>query len=174
MTSFVAGASQGNVEHHPEILAVIYAEWFTYIFAIWEEQFRSRLADFWDAQLDDKIRRSDILVDYFGDIRLINDFVHTKRICKESADAALLKWNFVQGQPIEISPQQMISLIDRFPRDELWTAPAPQPPGKSESAPGRINAHLFEDVKERPRELELKDNELAGAAFSSWLEANRG
>lgn len=29
MTSFVAGASQGNVEHHPEILAVIYAEWFT-------------------------------------------------------------------------------------------------------------------------------------------------
>jgi hypothetical protein len=91
MTSFVAGASQGNVEHHPEILAVIYAEWFTYIFAIWEEQFHGRLASFWDAKLDDKIRRSDILVDYFGDIRLIP----------------------------EISTEEMISLIELFPYDEL-------------------------------------------------------
>lgn len=28
MTSFVAGASQQSVEHHPEIQAVVYAQWF--------------------------------------------------------------------------------------------------------------------------------------------------
>ena len=76
MTSFVAGAGQQSVEHHPEIQAVVYAQWFTYAFAIWEEQFRGRLAKYWDSQTEEKIRRSDILVDFFGDIRLIrNDVV---------------------------------------------------------------------------------------------------
>ena len=173
MTSFVAGASQGNVEHHPEILAVIYAEWFTYIFAIWEEQFRGRLASFWDAKLDDKIRRSDILLDYFGDIRLIrNDFVHNKGICKESAETVVLQWGFTAGQPIEISTEKMISLIDLFPYDELLGPPTPQLSAGLKSIPGRLDAHLLEDVKDRASELGLSDNELAAAAFSSWLVAN--
>jgi hypothetical protein len=99
MTSFTAGANQGNVENHPEILAITYAQWFTYVFAIWEEQFRGRLANFWDAKLDGKIRRSDILVDYFGDIRLIrNDFVHNKGICDESANTVVLQWGFVAAR----------------------------------------------------------------------------
>lgn len=38
-----------SVEHHPEIQAVVYAQWFTYAFAIWEEQFRGRLAKYWDS-----------------------------------------------------------------------------------------------------------------------------
>jgi hypothetical protein len=62
MTLYVAGATEfDHVEHHPEILSVTYAQWFTYIFAIWEEHFRGRFARFWDSTLDEKIRRSDIL-----------------------------------------------------------------------------------------------------------------
>lgn len=172
MTSFVAGASQQSVEHHPEIQAVVYAQWFAYAFAIWEEQFRGRLAKYWDSQTDEKIRRSDILVDYFGDIRLIrNDVVHNKGICDESADTVVLRWGFVEGQSIEISAVQMISLIDLFPYAELRTAPTPQPPVGLKSVPGRLNAHLLEDVKDRARDLGLSDNELNAAAFSSWLEA---
>jgi hypothetical protein len=172
MTSFVAGASQQSVGHHPEIQAVVYAQWFTYAFAIWEEQFRGRSAKYWDSQTDEKIRRSDILVDYFGDIRLIrNDVVHNKGICDESANTVVLLWGFVEGQPIEISAEQMISLIDLFPYDELRAAPTPQPSAGLISVPGRLDAHLLEDVKDRARELGLSDNELNAAAYSSWLEA---
>ncbi|WP_137147399.1 hypothetical protein [Mycolicibacterium sp. CR10] len=171
MTSLVAGASQQSVEHHPEIQAVVYGQWFAYAFAIWEEQFRGRLAKYWDSQTDEKIRRSDILVDYFGDIRLIrNDVVHNKGICAESANTVVLRWGFVEGQPIEISAAQMISLIDLFPYAELRTAPNPQPSAGLKSAPGRLDARLLEDVKHRARELGLSDNELSAAAYSLWLE----
>ncbi|MGY4646285.1 hypothetical protein ACVWWN_000081 [Mycobacterium sp. URHB0021] len=100
MTTFAAGAAGvASVDHHPEILAVSYAQWFAYIFAIWEEQFRGRLAEFWDDQWDSKIRRSDILVDYFGDIRLIrNDFVHNKGICDESANAVTVEVQHVEDE----------------------------------------------------------------------------
>jgi len=172
MTLFVAGAGHANVEHYPEIRAITYAQWFTYVFAIWEEQFRGRLAKFWDSQMDEKIRRSDVLVDYFGDIRLIrNDFVHNKGICEYSANAVVLQWNFVADQPIEITTDQMISLIGLFPYDDLRRPPTPQPSSGLKSAPGRIDAHLLEDVKDRARQLGLSENELADAAFSQWLEA---
>ena len=172
MTSFVAGASRQSVKHHPEIQSVVYAQWFTYAFAIWEEQFRGRLAKYWDSQTEEKIRRSDILVDYFGDIRLIrNDVVHNKGICDESANTVVLQWGFVEGQPIEINAEQMISLIDLFPSNELRTAPTPQPSAGLKSVPGRIDAQLLEDINGRSRELGLSDNELIAAAFTSWLEA---
>jgi hypothetical protein len=174
MTVFTAGASGvAGVEHHPEILAVSYAQWFAYIFAMWEEQFRGRLAKFWDAHLDNKIRRSDILVDYFGDIRLIrNDFVHNKGVCDESANVVVLQWNFIKGQLIEIAARQMISLITFFPYTELRTPPTPQPSTGLKGAPGRVDAQLLEDVRQLARELDLSDNELASAAYSLWLQSN--
>jgi hypothetical protein len=139
-----------------------------------EEQFRARLAKYWDSQTDEKIRRSDILVDYFGDIRLIrNDVVHNKGICAESSHTVVLQWGFVEGPPIEISAEQMISLIDLFPCGELRSPPTPQPSAGRKSVPGRLDAQLLEDVKVRDRELGLSDNELNAAAYSSWLEANR-
>ena len=174
MTSFVAGAGQQSVEHHPEIQAVVYAQWFTYAFAIWEEQFRGRLAKYWDSQTEEKMRRSDILVDYFGDIRLIrNDVVHNKGICDESANTVVLRWGFVEGQPVEINAEHMISLIDLFPYDELRTAPTPQRSAGLKGVPGKLDAQLLEGVKDRARELGLSGNELNAAAFTAWLETNR-
>lgn len=116
MAACRAQPPQQSVEHHPEIQAVVYAQWFAYAFTIWEEQFRSRLARYWDSQTDAKIRRSDILIDYFGGIRIIrNDVVHNKGICDESANTVVLQWGFVEGQPIEISAEQMIS-VGRSPK----------------------------------------------------------
>lgn len=175
MTLYFAGAQQGStVDSYPEAQAVTYAQWFAYIFSLWEEQFRGRIANFFDKHTDETIRKSDVLVDYFGDIRLIrNDFVHNKGICKESAATVLLDWGFVEGQPLEVTTVQMISLIERFPRDELRAPPVANPPGKTKASPGRLNAHLFEDVKALAGERGLSDNALADAVFSSWLEANR-
>ena len=67
-------------------LTVTYAQWFAYMFAIREEQFRGRIARYFQNETGQTIRRrSDIVVDYFGAIHLIrNDFVHNKGVCYES------------------------------------------------------------------------------------------
>ena len=167
----VAGSAE--VDKYPEVQAVAYAQWFTYAFALWEEQFRGRIASYFDQHTDEKIRTSDVLIDYFGDTRLIrNDFVHNKGICKDSANLETLQWGLVRGQPIEISAEQMMSLIDLFPRDELRTAPSPQPPSEMQKVPGKVDPHLLEDAQERAQQLGLTDNQLLAVALSDWLARN--
>jgi len=168
--TIVTVAGQESVDNYPEVQAVAYAQWFSYAFALWEEQFRGRIANYFDQRVDEKIRKSDILVDFFGDIRLIrNDFVHNKGICKESANLQLLEWDLVRGRPIEISADQMMSLIDLFPRDELSNAPSPQPSSEMQRVPGKVDPGLLEDVQKRAREMGLTDNQLLNAALANWL-----
>ncbi|SPM40212.1 hypothetical protein MNAB215_2408 [Mycobacterium numidiamassiliense] len=169
---WMAVGGRQTLDNYPEVQAVAYAQWFAYAFALWDEQFRKRIAGYFDQRAEAKIRTSDVLIDYFGDLRLIrNDFVHNKGVCKESANAKVLRWA-VRGQPMEIKAEQMMSLIDLFPRDELRTAPTPQPAGEAQKIPGKVGAHLLEDVQQRARELELTDDELAEAALSAWLADN--
>ena len=95
---WMAGASRETVDNYPESQSFAYAQWFTYAFALWEEQFRGRIAQYFNSRMDNKIRPSDVLIPYFGDIRLIrNDFVHNKGICKESADTQVLRFAFTPG-----------------------------------------------------------------------------
>jgi hypothetical protein len=166
----VTVAGHESVDNYPEVQAVAYAQWFSYAFALWEEQFRGRIASYFDRRVDDKIRKSDVLVNYFGDIRLIrNDFVHNKGICKESANLKVLKWGLVRGGPIEISGEQMMSLIDLFPRDELRSAPSPQPPSEMQRVPGKVDPRLLEDIQERAQEKGLTDDQFLNAALTNWL-----
>ncbi|MCU1701334.1 MAG: hypothetical protein JWR34_7397 [Mycobacterium sp.] len=170
---WMAGAARETVDNYPESQSIAYAQWFTYAFALWEEQFRGRIAKYFDAEVDYKIRHSDVLIPYFGDIRLIrNDFVHNKGICKESADTQVLRFAFVKGQPLEITPHQMMFLVELFPHDELRTAPTPQPSGENVRVPGKVSPHLHEDVAKRARDLGISDNELLEQALDGWLTSN--
>jgi hypothetical protein len=169
-TVWMAGAGAEDVDNYPEAQSVAYAQWFTYAFALWEEQFRGRFADYFDSRTDERIRRSDVLIDYFGDIRLIrNDFVHNKGVCKESAGTQVLKWGFDSGQPMEITAAQMMSLVDLFPHDLLRMMPVPQPPGPGERVPGKVDPRLLEDVQSKARALGLGDNQLLDAVLRAWL-----
>lgn len=170
-TVWMAGAGSGNVDNYPEAQSIAYAQWFSYAYSLWEEQFRGRIANYFDSQTDDRIRRSDVLIDYFGDIRLIrNDFVHNKGVCKESAGAQVLKWEFECGQPMEITAAQMMSLVDLFPHDLLRLMPVPHPPGPGERVPGKVDPQLLEDVQSKARVLGLGDNQLLEAALRAWLD----
>ncbi|OBA65743.1 hypothetical protein A5633_03420 [Mycolicibacterium elephantis] len=170
---WMAGAGQKTVESYPEVQVVAYAQWFSYAYSLWEEQFRGRIAKYFDRQGETKVRSNDVLNDYFGDIRLIrNDFVHNKGVCKDSADVKVLKW-VERGKPMHITAEQMMSLIDLFPRDELRVAPQTrQPPGPPSKIPGKVDPQLLEDVQQRGRELQLTDDELAQSVLSAWLAAN--
>ncbi|SLI54513.1 Uncharacterised protein [Mycobacteroides abscessus subsp. bolletii] len=171
MTLIAFGADHASVDNYPEVQSVSYASWFAYAYALWEEQFRGRIAKCFDSPAS-RIRKSDVLVDYFGDIRLIrNDFVHNKRICKESVETAVLKWGLLSDEPIEVTAEQMFSLIDLFPRDELRKQPPPRAPSGRKPSPGWLDAHILEGVRQRARELGLSDNELADSAFTAWLNA---
>jgi len=166
----MAGGGRDTVDNYPEVQAVAYAQWFTYAFALWEEQFRGRFAAYFDQNSDECIRRSDVLIDYFGDVRLIrNDFVHNKGICKESANLKVLQWDLAVKSPIEISAAQMMSLIDLFPHDELRTTPRPRRPGETLRVPGKVHPHLLEDVLERAQTMGLSDSQMLEAALSGWL-----
>lgn len=170
---WMAGAGREIVNSYPEAQAVAYAQWFSHAFSLWEEQFRGRIAAWFDRQTPERIRGSDIRNDFFGDIRLIrNDFVHNKGICKDSAQLNRLEWGLSRRRPIEITPEQMLSLIDLFPRDELREVPAPSPPGDTVRVPGKVDPHVLEDVQRRARTLGLNDSELLGAALSEWLARN--
>lgn len=172
-TIWMAGAGQNDVDSYPEAQAIAYAQWFSYAFSLWEEQFRGRIAAYFDQHGAERIRGSDVRNDFFGDIRLIrNDFVHNKGRCKDSAQLKHLNWGMTRGQPIEITTAQMMSLIDLFPREELLKAPTPQPPGETLRVPGRVQPHLLEDARKRAQELGLNDNQLAEAALSDWLTRN--
>ena len=51
-------AGQESVDNYPEAQAVAYAQWFSYAFALWEEQFRGRIASYFDKRVDEKIHKS--------------------------------------------------------------------------------------------------------------------
>jgi hypothetical protein len=170
---WMAGAARATVDNYPESQSFAYTQWFTYAFALWEEQFRGRIADHFNNLEDTKFRHSDVLIPYFGDIRLIrNDFVHNKGICKDSADTEVLRWNFVKGQPLEITPMQMMHLVELFPHDELCTAPTPQPLGDAARISAKIDPHIHEDALARARELSMSDSQLLESALTDWLASN--
>jgi hypothetical protein len=62
MTLFFAGAQEGSsVDNYPEAQAVTYAQWFAYVFSLWEEQFRGRIAKFFDTQAEETTARATCL-----------------------------------------------------------------------------------------------------------------
>lgn len=170
---WMAGAGRETVNSYPEAQAVAYAQWFSHAFSLWEEQFRGRIAAWFDKRTPERIRGSDIRSDYFGDIRLIrNDFVHNRGICKDSSQLRRLEYGLTRRRPIEITPEQMLSLIDLFPRDELRSAPTPLRPGDTVRVPGKVNPHVLEDVQTRAQQLGLNDSQVLETALSEWLARN--
>lgn len=123
----VAGAGMRSFDYYPEVQTIQYGQWFAYMHAVWEEQFRGQLADFWSRGLPEDeppIKSTEITSDFFGDIRLIrNDFVHNKGEVGESANLKCLGWDLTPGEPIRIEVERMVELMDKFPRVELVEPP---------------------------------------------------
>ncbi|OLT35036.1 hypothetical protein BJF84_15960 [Rhodococcus sp. CUA-806] len=82
MMTFVPGEGLLEIGPYPELQSMVYGQWFTHIFAVWEERYRGRLALAHGLAPDgDRWRRTDLLIPLFGDIRTIrNDFVHNQGV----------------------------------------------------------------------------------------------
>jgi len=99
-TVWVAAAGKQDVDYYPEFQSIIYSQWFAYMHAIWDEQYRGRIARLFDSP-EERIRKRDVINDFFGDIRLIrNDYVHNKGIADEALNTRLLKWASKGANPL--------------------------------------------------------------------------
>jgi hypothetical protein len=172
-TVFIAGASVSNVDHYPELQSIVYSQWFAYMHAIWDEQFRDRIAAFYSTP-EQALERNDVISAFFGDIRRIrNDFVHRKGIADEAVKVKLLKWGFVQGKPLDITTEQMLSLVDLFPREALMVQPTARPSQNRKNVPGTVDIVLVDRFLAKVAELGLDKNDAAADALSLWLESKQ-
>jgi len=171
---FAAGATDRfQTDHYPEIRSVTYAQWFAYIHAIWEEQFRGRIAAFFNLGKRDneQLERNDVRNDFFGDIRWIrNDFVHHNGIAGECARTKVLNWRFSKGEPIEITVEQMLSLIELFPREQLLQCPQRQPRAARKNLPGSGDAALIDGFFKYITDNNLDRATVIDEMLSGWLD----
>jgi hypothetical protein len=170
-TVFIAGATPTNVDHYPELQSIVYSQWFTYIHAIWDEQFRERIAAFFSTP-EQPLAKNDVTNDFFGDIRRIrNDYVHRKGVADESAKVKLPTWSFDKGEPLDITTEQLLSLVDLFPREALMVKPTLRPSQNQnrKNVPGSVDAVLIDRFLAKLESLKLDKNEAMDEAFSLWL-----
>lgn len=177
ITTFVFGAGMQSLDRHPSVQYMLYSQWFTYIFALWDDRYREQIAIAHGTAPDgEPWRRTDIRNDLFGDIRLIrNDIVHKGGEVYECAKNVRLTW-FADADRIEPTPEQMLSLAKAFPRSELLATPVrPERGDKTESLPWKITPELLADVKRRAEALRMTRRQKQGIteeAFEMWMEAH--
>lgn len=176
VTTYVLGEGLVEIGPYPQVQSMLYGQWFTYIFAVWEERYRGPLALAHGLAPDgDRWRRTDLLIPMFGDIRALrNDFVHNQGDANESVCNTLLKWG-VQDKPLEITVRQMMTLIELFPRAELLAAPTRAAASNAINFPWPVAPELVEDVRTRAEVLKRtrkSRRQIGDEALKLWLDAN--
>ncbi|MGA6208037.1 hypothetical protein ACPESR_25120 [Nocardia testacea] len=143
--------------------------WLPSIFAVWEEDYRLRLARL------HQCKPRDLLIPYFGDLKkLRNDVTHRKGEARAdgAATCQVLRW-FSAGEKIALQHKHFADAIDKFPWAELAMPPNPGPAGKS-----NIAAAIDDDVARRFRELHsergLQNSAAIEEAVTLWLQKHEG
>ena len=177
ITTFLIGEGLRSHDKYPDVQYMLYSQWFTYIYALWEESYRRRLAAAHGSDNDGAPwTRFDIRSALFGDIRNIrNDVVHKHGVVDASAGNVLLTW-FADGQKIQISVEQMMSLISLFPRQELLAKPARAQPGNPQNLPWSVAPELVDEVRRiaSSRAMTRKQTRNIGnEALRLWIASYR-
>lgn len=168
--NFMTPTFRATIDRSPALQRNLFGQWFTYIYSTWEDVYRQRLAKAHGLDEDGIAwTKNDVTSDFFGDIKQIrHDFAHNAGICSNSASNKMLNWA-AEGTPIHGKVEQMIGLVDLFPREELMRVPSrsdvkltPLPWGLPDELVVRVRAHL--DTFPRKRR-----SEILGDAIEQWL-----
>lgn len=177
MTTYLFGVGFKTLDKYPQVQYILYSQWFTYMYALWEEQYRIRLATAHGADVDGKPwARFDISHQLFGDIRNIrNDVVHKHGVVASSADNSILTW-FTSDHRIEISTEQMLSLVTSFPREELLQKPTRAQRGNPQNLPWPVEPELVDEVRQQADRVGLtrkQKEDIGNEALRLWLAAHQ-
>lgn len=177
MTTFLFGEGLRTLDKYPQVQYMLYSQWFTYMYAIWEEQYRIRLATAHGTDEDgNPWTRFDVSHPLFGDIRNVrNDVVHKHGIVAASADNTLLTW-FTDGHRIEIATEQMMSLVTLFPRQDLLKTPTRAQPGNPQNLPWPVAPELVDEVRLLADRIGIprkQKKDIGNEALRLWLSAHQ-
>ncbi|AQA04398.1 hypothetical protein BVC93_20455 [Mycobacterium sp. MS1601] len=177
ITTYLIGQGLRSHDKYPDVQYMLYSQWFTYIYALWEESYRRRLATAHGSDSDGMPwTRFDIRSPLFGDIRNIrNDVVHKHGVVDASAGNRLLT-RFSDGERIEITVEQMMSLISLFPRPELVSTPVRAQPGNLQNLPWSVAPELVDEVRQiaSSRAMTRKQSrDIGNEALKLWIASHR-
>ncbi|MEV6340285.1 hypothetical protein AB0M12_36855 [Nocardia vinacea] len=178
LVTILAGPNGGlrTFDRYPTLQYMLYSQWFTYIHALWDEQYRARIATAHGDAPDGKPWiKSDIRIELFGDIRNIrNDVVHKRGVAHDSVKNTHLRW-FEEDQNLHATTEQMLSLVMAFPRTELLAEPKRAEPGNPTQFPWNVAPELVEEVKARAQAIgwtRRQRQDIGNEALRLWLEAH--
>jgi hypothetical protein len=165
-----------NIDRFSKVQQLLYGQWFAYMHALWDEHYRGRIAAaHGDAPDGQPWNKRDISIPLFGDIRLVrNDFIHKNGIADEAAETVVIQW-FTEGQPAAITPEQMLSLLDMLPMEQLRQPPTRATPGNRKNLPWSADPDLVDKVNSRAIHLGLSrktKKEIGAEALQLWLAAH--
>lgn len=177
ITTFLIGKGFRSLDKYPQVQYMLYSQWFTYMYALWEEQYRIRLATAHGTDEDGKPwTRFDVSHQLFGDIRNIrNDVVHKHGAVSASATNTLLAW-FTDGVRIEITTEQMLSLVTLFPREDLLKKPTRAQPGNPQNLPWSVAPELVDQVRQladRSGLTRKEKKDTGNEALRLWIAAHQ-
>lgn len=165
-----------NIDRFSPVQQLLYGQWFAYLHSLWDEQYRGRIAAaHGDAPDGEPWNKRDISVPLFGDIRLVrNDFIHKTGIVDESSETEVIRW-FTEGQRAAITPEQMLSLLEMFPTEQLRQSPSRATASNRKNLPWSVDPDLVDKVNSRALQLRLSrkaKKEIGTEALRLWLDAN--
>jgi hypothetical protein len=107
----------------PEIATVLCTEWVVYANSLWTEVFRSKLAAAHECAIEC------LRFDFFDDLQnLERDIIQGGSIVHDAASNRIL-CRFTVGETLSLAGEDILFMLDRFPRQEMTDSPKSIEPG---------------------------------------------
>jgi hypothetical protein len=90
------------------------------------------------------------------------------------AKTEVIQW-FTDGQRAAITPEQMSSLLEMFPTEQLRQPPTPATPRNRKNLPWSVDPDLVDKVNSRALQLGLSrktKKEIGAEALQLWLDTH--
>ncbi|MCA1006080.1 hypothetical protein LCL87_10140 [Rhodococcus hoagii] len=165
--------SQSVIDRPPALQRILFGQWFTYIHATWEDVYRGRLAKAHGHDVDGNAwAKNDVRSLFFAEVALIRqDFAHHDGICNNSGTNMLLNWA-TEGEPIHGNAEQMLGLLNKFPRDELAQTPV-RTKKKTLPLPWQLPAEFVDRLRQRVNRIPKKRRTtVLQEVLQAWLDDN--
>lgn len=147
-----------------EVQRIQGSQWISFIFAEWNDHYRSELAKVWECN------PRDYQFPLLGDLgKIRNDMIHNGGIAKRgTANCQLLPW-FTEGQRMHLTAPMYLEVVQLWPWDELLRQPPPSQDSRN-PFPGRAALITIDAVLRAAAVDGIKPDEVIEEALLLWIQ----